>query len=147
MDSAQFHAAVYHVVRQIPPHHVTTYGHIAKLIGMPRHSRHVGQALKFVSSDVQPPIPWYRVISSSGTISSRGPGTSGADNQRQELEAEGTEVSVGRTGDMRVDLKRYGWFPAPGTVDTGVDLHESEDDFGEATDDTLDARDGEHGSF
>lgn len=89
-------------------------------------------ALKFVSPDVQPPIPWYRVISSSGAISSRGPGTSGADNQRQELEAEGVEVSVGRMGDMRVDMKRYGWFPAPGTIDTGVDMHESGDD------DTLD---------
>ena len=117
---------------------------------MPRHSRHVGQgallllpsfaatplsqpyrsclALKFVSPDVQPPIPWYRVIASSGTISSRGPGTSGADNQRQELEAEGIEVSVGRTGDMRVDMKRYGWFPAPGTIETGVDLDASDDD-------------------
>lgn len=89
-------------------------------------SPYVCAALKFVPPDVQPPIPWYRVISSSGTISSRGPGTSGADNQRQELEAEGIEVSVGRMGDMRVDLKRYGWFPAPGT------LHENEDDSSEA---------------
>ncbi|KZT64527.1 hypothetical protein DAEQUDRAFT_759881 [Daedalea quercina L-15889] len=101
--------------------HVTSYGHVAKLIGMPRHSRHVGQALKFVSPDVQPPIPWYRVVSSSGAISSRGPGTSGADVQRQELEAEGVEVGVGRMGDMRVDLRRFGWFPAPGTVDIGGD--------------------------
>ena len=75
---------------------------------------------------MQPPIPWYRVIASSGTISSRGPGTSGADDQRQELEAEGIEVNVGRMGDMRVDMKRYGWFPAPGTIDTGDDLHESD---------------------
>ena len=75
---------------------------------------------------MQPPIPWYRVIASSGTISSRGPGTSGADDQRQELEAEGIEVSVGRMGDMRVDMKRYGWFPTPGTIDTGDDLHESD---------------------
>ncbi|TFY61390.1 hypothetical protein EVJ58_g4537 [Rhodofomes roseus] len=91
---------------------------------MPRHSRHVGQALKFVSPDVQPPIPWYRVIASSGMISSRGPGTTGADRQRQELEAEGIEVNVGRMGDLRVDLRRYGWFPAPGTVDTDVELNE-----------------------
>ena len=29
---------------------------------------------------------------------------------------------------MRVDMKRYGWFPAPGTIETGVDLDASDDD-------------------
>jgi methylated-DNA-protein-cysteine methyltransferase-like protein len=28
------------------------------------------------------------------------------------LEAEGVEVTTGRTGEMRVDLAQYGWFPA-----------------------------------
>ncbi|CAL1702926.1 unnamed protein product [Somion occarium] len=120
MDSAEFHAAVYNVVRQIPPGKVTSYGHVAKLIGLPRHSRHVGQALKFVSPDVIPPIPWQRVLSSAGTISSRGPGTEGAQRQREALEAEGVDVTVGRSGDMRVNLGTYGWFPAVGTVDIGV---------------------------
>ncbi|KIL00153.1 hypothetical protein PAXRUDRAFT_821942 [Paxillus rubicundulus Ve08.2h10] len=95
MDSAEFHAAVYHVTRQIPPQRVTSYSHIAKLIGMPRHSRHVGQALKFLSPDVAPPVPWHRVISAAGTISSRGPGTDGAHRQREALEAEGVEVTDG----------------------------------------------------
>ncbi|OSX62516.1 hypothetical protein POSPLADRAFT_1085052, partial [Postia placenta MAD-698-R-SB12] len=112
MDIAEFHAKVYHVVRQIPPQHVTSYGHIAKLIGMPNYSRHVGQALKFLPANVNPPIPWQRVISSSGIISSRGPGTSGADVQRHALEAEGVEVTVTRGGEIRVDLRQYGWFPA-----------------------------------
>ncbi|TFK45756.1 DNA binding methylated-DNA-cysteine S-methyltransferase [Heliocybe sulcata] len=127
MDSAEFHDAVYHVVRQIPAQKVTSYGHIAKLIGMPRHSRHVGQALKFISPAVQPPIPWQRVISSAGTISSRGPGTSGAELQRQELEAEGVEVTQTRGGELKVDFGRWGWFPAPGTVDTGVQLADHDD--------------------
>ncbi|OBZ73468.1 Alkyltransferase-like protein 1 [Grifola frondosa] len=108
MDSAQFHTAVYHVVRQIPPLHVTTYGHVAKLIGMPNYSRHVGQALKFLSPDANPPVPWYRVVSASGSISSRGPGTDGAERQRQELEAEGVEVAVRRGGELKVDLKQGG---------------------------------------
>lgn len=120
MDSAEFHAAVYHVVRQIPHQRVTSYGHIAKLIGMPSYSRHVGQALKFLSHDVEPPVPWQRVVSSAGTISSRGPGTDGAQRQRDVLEAEGVEVVVGRTGELRVDLARWGWFPAPGTIDIGL---------------------------
>ncbi|KAI6162661.1 MGMT family protein [Pisolithus thermaeus] len=120
MDSAEFHAAVYHVVRQIPYQRVTSYGHIAKLIGMPSYSRHVGQALKFLSPDVEPPVPWQRVISSAGMISSRGPGTDDAQRQRDALEAEGVEVVVGRTGESRVDLATWGWFPAPGTIDIGL---------------------------
>ncbi|TFK61096.1 DNA binding methylated-DNA--cysteine S-methyltransferase, partial [Pluteus cervinus] len=102
---------VYDTVRQIPHQRVTTYGHIAKLIGMPRYSRHVGQALKFLPPSTTPPIPWHRVISSSGAISSRGPGTDGAQRQKDALEAEGIEVTEGRTGDFRVNLGRWGWFP------------------------------------
>ncbi|KAK7678978.1 hypothetical protein QCA50_017921 [Cerrena zonata] len=98
---------------------------------MPRHSRHVGQALKFIAPEVQPPIPWQRVLSSQGTISSRGAGTSGADRQREALEAEGIEVTVGRTGDMRVNLGTYGWFPAVGTIDVGVDIPEEDGEAGE----------------
>jgi methylated-DNA-protein-cysteine methyltransferase-like protein len=115
-------------------------GHIAKLIGMPTYARHVGQgtslhfihdrdisysslihlstALKFLGpQDPANPIPWQRVLSSSGAISSRGPGTNGADLQRQALEAEGVEVTRGRTGDLRVDLHQFGWFPEPGTIE------------------------------
>jgi len=130
MDSSEFHAAVYHVVRQIPPQKVTSYGHIARLIGMPRHSRHVGQALKFLSPNTAPPVPWYRVVSSSGTISSRGPGTDGARRQRDELEAEGVDVSTGRTGEMRIDFGRWGWFPQVGSVDLpdGVSVAEVGED-------------------
>ncbi|KAF8649122.1 hypothetical protein AX16_006003 [Volvariella volvacea WC 439] len=113
MDSAEFHAAVYDAVRRIPHGRVTSYGHIAKLIGMPRYSRHVGQALKFLPADQNQgnPVPWQRVISSSGTISSRGPGTDGAQRQREALEAEGVDVVEGRTGELRIDLSVYGWFP------------------------------------
>ncbi|KAI0919464.1 hypothetical protein AcV5_001519 [Taiwanofungus camphoratus] len=120
MDGAQFHAAVYYVVRQIPPQHVTSYGHVAKLIGMPNHSRHVGQALKFLSPNAEPPVPWHRVLAASGTISSRGPGTEGAQRQRVALEAEGIEVITGRTGELRVDLRRWGWFPVVGSVDVAA---------------------------
>ncbi|KAF7332406.1 MGMT family protein [Mycena kentingensis (nom. inval.)] len=111
MDSAEFHAAVYDTVRQIPVAKVTSYGHIAKLIGMPNHSRHVGQALKFLSPATTPPVPWHRVVSSSGAISSRGPGTDGAQRQSDALEAEGVAVIAGPSGDRRVDLREHGWFP------------------------------------
>ncbi|KAG7092742.1 hypothetical protein E1B28_009069 [Marasmius oreades] len=78
---------------------------------MPNHSRHVGQALKFADPGVNPPLPWQRVIGSSGAISSRGPGTNGAQRQREALEAEGVEVTVGRAGEFKVDMRIYGWFP------------------------------------
>ena len=76
-------------------------------------------ALKFLSPDVTPPVPWHRVISAAGAISSRGPGTTGAQRQRDALEEEGVEVTDGRTGDFRVNLAIWGWFPAPGTIDIG----------------------------
>lgn len=68
-------------------------------------------ALKFLGPTTNPPVPWHRVIGASGAISSRGPGTDGARRQRDALIAEGVEVTVGRTGEMRVDFSRWGWFP------------------------------------
>ncbi|EJF56060.1 MGMT family protein [Dichomitus squalens] len=131
MDGDWFHTAVYHVVRQIPPQRVTSYGHVAKLIGKPAYSRHVGQALKFLSPDAHPPVPWHRVVSSTGAISSRGPGTDGATRQRDALVAEGVDVVTTRSGELKIDLREYGWFPAPGTVDIGVERDEEEGSGGE----------------
>jgi len=76
-------------------------------------------ALKFLSPDADPPVPWHRVVSSAGKISSRGPGTDGAQRQREALEAEDVEVRGGRSNELLVDLLAYGWFPAsvPGTTE------------------------------
>lgn len=74
--------------------------------------RDVVTALKFLSSDANPPVPWQRVVSSAGKISSRGPGTDGAERQREALEAEGVEVRIGRANELLIDLVVYGWFPA-----------------------------------
>lgn len=92
-------------------------------------------ALKFVAPDAN--IPWHRVLSSTGAISSRGPGTSGAQRQKEALEAEGVEVVDGRTGDFRVNLGQWGWFPEVGSIDIGVDAEalagaEHEDENGDA---------------
>ena len=83
-------------------------------------------ALKFLSPDVNPPIPWHRVLSSTGTISSRGPGTDGSSRQRDALLAEGVYVATTRSGDFKVDLRVYGWFPGVGTIDTGGEQTENE---------------------
>ncbi len=67
------------------------------------------------------------MLSSTGIISSRGPGTDGANRQRDALVAEGIDVVATRSGELKVDLRQYGWFPAPGTIDIGVELEEGGD--------------------
>lgn len=93
----------YAVVRRIPKGRVATYGQVAALAGLPRHSRHVGYALAALTGDG---VPWQRVINSKGEISGRDY-PDAARGQRARLEDEGVEFD----GRGRVDLKRYGWKP------------------------------------
>ncbi|KAI1911840.1 Alkyltransferase-like protein 1 [Ophidiomyces ophidiicola] len=126
--------AVYAAVQEIPPGKVTSYGHIARLLGEPQRSRQVGMCLKYLppeSDDEQQQqqlyhngnVPWQRVINSKGMISPRGPGS--AARQAAALEAEGIVVERNSMGEYRVDFADYGWFPRhlPG--------HDSSDDEGE----------------
>ncbi|KAH9961790.1 hypothetical protein BC827DRAFT_1201900 [Russula dissimulans] len=77
-------------------------------------------ALKFLSPVADPPVPWQRVVSSAGKISSRDPGTDGAQRRREALEAEDVEVRVSRMNELLVDLATYGWFPTiPGATGFG----------------------------
>jgi len=69
-------------------------------------------ALKFLSPSADPPVPWQRVVSSTGKISSRGPGTDGAQRQREALGAEDVEVREASANEFLIDLAAYGWFPA-----------------------------------
>ena len=46
-----FDAEVYSVVAQIPAGRVTTYGQIARLVGMPGYARRVGHALQRLPPD------------------------------------------------------------------------------------------------
>ena len=69
-------------------------------------------ALKYLTPDSD--VPWHRVVSATGQISSRGPQTDGADRQRVALEAEGVQVV-----NMKVPWGEYGWFPE--SVDLGVE--------------------------
>ncbi|CED85137.1 mgmt family protein [Phaffia rhodozyma] len=109
---AYFHEQVYNIVRMIPFAKVTSYKHVATLAGHPRHSRAVGQALKFVQD---PSIPWQRVIASSGTISFRGDDGGGAVRQREALESEGVVVTAVPAnvalGGGKVSFSEFGWFP------------------------------------
>ncbi|KAL3448358.1 6-O-methylguanine DNA methyltransferase [Aspergillus insuetus] len=115
-DEAEFwFNAVYAAVQQIPPGTVTSYGHIALLLGEPKRPRQVGICLKHL-----PPqdsgnhfhggnVPWQRVVNAKGMISHRGPGS--AERQAEALREEGVEVTSDSMGEFYVDLSRYGWFP------------------------------------
>ncbi|KFC21376.1 MGMT family protein [Epilithonimonas lactis] len=60
-----FKQQVYEITRLIPKGRVSTYGAVAKAVGYPNHSRHVGNAMGSCPADV----PAHRVISSSGKLS------------------------------------------------------------------------------
>ncbi|MCJ1379334.1 hypothetical protein MMC17_002435 [Xylographa soralifera] len=118
--------AVYEAVQEIPHGKVTSYGHIARLLGRQADwarpitaqcPRQVGVSLKHLpaystSTDHyfhNNNVPWQRVINSKGVISPRGPG--GASAQAVALRREGVVVSTGHLGELSVDLGTFGWFP------------------------------------
>lgn len=66
MQHAQFQQDIYNLVRQIPRGKVTTYGQIAYMLGRPKNSRLVGQAMRLTPSDAS--IPSHRVVNSQGRL-------------------------------------------------------------------------------
>ncbi|SDL80029.1 MGMT family protein [Chryseobacterium taihuense] len=60
-----FKKQVWEITKLVPKGKVTSYGAIAKAVGFPNHSRHVGKAMGGCPEDV----PAHRVISSSGMLS------------------------------------------------------------------------------
>lgn len=101
IDTALFNSLVYEVVSEIPRGKVATYGQIAKLIGLPRHARHVGKALNKLpwGSDV----PWYRVVNAQGSPYPTHAGE--PSRQTALLAAEGITF----TDKGNVSLKKYRW--------------------------------------
>ncbi|KAH7926678.1 hypothetical protein BV22DRAFT_1032676 [Leucogyrophana mollusca] len=125
MDKERITVAVYNVVRTIPAQKVTSCGHIAKLIGMPKSSKQVKDAVRFISHTT-PPVPWHRVVSTSGIIS-----TGESCHQRDILVEEGVPVHIGSHGESRVDFDQWGWFPSIGSLVSYTDSDgESEVEWG-----------------
>ncbi len=101
-----YYEQVWHLVRQVPPGKVVTYGQIAQMLPPPAgiepqaykafSSRWVGAAMAACPNDV----PWQRVINSQGKISQR----PGAERQRQLLEEEGILFVKDK-----INLKMYQW--------------------------------------
>ncbi|KAI5201154.1 hypothetical protein E4T39_05396 [Aureobasidium subglaciale] len=110
-EAAAWTYAVYNAIREVPYGKVTSYGHIARLLGK------LGVSLKaLVSATAQldahynnSNVPWQRVINAKGSISPRG--ANGASQQATALEAEGVQVTRGALGEYTIDFTIYGWFP------------------------------------
>ncbi|KPM43455.1 hypothetical protein AK830_g3091 [Neonectria ditissima] len=114
-EATAFFHAVYAAVQEIPRGRVTTYGHIAALVGTPQRPRQVGVCLKHLPADTtlrfhHDNVPWQRVINAKGIISPRSQ-PEGSRTQAAALRAEGVEVSTSAMGELSVDFAEYGWFP------------------------------------
>ncbi len=92
-----FAEQVYEIVGQIPKGKVTTYGHIARMLGKPRGAREVGWAMKNCPEG----LPWQRVVMADGAITGGGY----AEMRRDLLESEGVEF----TGEGKVNMKECMW--------------------------------------
>jgi methylated-DNA-protein-cysteine methyltransferase-like protein len=111
---AQFYTAVYALVRQVPPGHVTTYGSIASALGMPHWARQVGWAMAALRDSDDDDVPAHRVVNAEGGV--RG-GWSAA-VRRALLEDEGVEFDA----DGHVRLTKHLWEPETVVDDTAAKL-------------------------
>ena len=93
---------IFQVIAQIPYGRVASYGQIARLAGIPKHSRLVGYVLKHMDADSS--LPWYRVINSQGKISLSKLNDQGQNIQAQLLMAEGILVI-----EDKVKMKVFQW--------------------------------------
>ncbi|GAB7349887.1 hypothetical protein MBLNU459_g0579t2 [Dothideomycetes sp. NU459] len=151
-EAAAWFAAVYNAVQEIPHGKVTSYGHIARLLGRRESTslsqeensadsanlaecpRQVGMCLKHLPSATDQPtapfngstVPWQRVVNAKGTISQRG--GSGAARQAAALRVEGVEVGRGALGEYTIDFTTFGWFPDVLPSDLAEDETGSEDE-------------------
>lgn len=96
LNLPELFARVLLVVRQIPAGAVSSYGDVAAVVGGGCDGRLVGQALAAIGGA---DVPWQRVVSRDGTISTRGL------RQRELLEAEG--VAFDAQG--RAIMARHRW--------------------------------------
>lgn len=90
---------IYQAVALVPAGAVASYGDIATVVGDGCDARTVGYALNELPKAHAIAIPWQRVISATGGISTRGP------RQRHLLEAEGVVFDARD----RVEMARFRW--------------------------------------
>ncbi|MCX6141030.1 MAG: MGMT family protein [Candidatus Kapabacteria bacterium] len=97
---------IYDIVRSVPLGMVTTYGHIAQVIGSRSGARLVGWALNAVAVSDRTDIPCHRVVNRLGELSGKmhfeTPFV-----MRERLEAEGVTFNA-----EAVDMQKHLWIPS-----------------------------------
>ena len=104
MSKKDFFSRVYDIVKTIPSGKVTTYGLIAKKIGIASSARTVGWALNACHNDSS--IPAHRVVNRNGLLTGKHH-FKGYDLMRQLLENEGISIK----NDKVIDFEQKLWIP------------------------------------
>lgn len=97
-----YYDRVYEVVKQIPEGKVTTYGAIARHLGVTSGARMVGYAL---NNATDKPIPAHRVVNRKGELTGRSHFPD--DTMRERLQQEG----VSFVEDFQIDIDNHFWDP------------------------------------
>ena len=105
---ARLYDRIYDYVRTIPPGRVSSYGQVAKAVGMPRGARIIGWALRVLPLG-QTDVPWQRVVNQKGIISIQNP-KAPRTLQKLLLEEEGVMVREQSMGVFQVDPQA--WWPS-----------------------------------
>ncbi|APB32894.1 putative methyltransferase [Gloeomargarita lithophora Alchichica-D10] len=101
---------IYSVVQHIPYGRVATYGQVARLANLSGQARLVGYALYRLQTcppNLQPEIPWQRVINAKGEISYDAFRHGNDHRQRVLLETEGVVFDA----NGKISLPLYQWQP------------------------------------
>lgn len=97
----------YSIIRKVPRGRVATYGQIAKLAGLPKHSRHVGVALRNLPEGSR--VPWHRIVNGKGEIATR------LANFARDCESEQygrlLDEGIEFEANGRISLRRFQWKP------------------------------------
>ncbi|KAK2611981.1 Alkyltransferase-like protein 1 [Conoideocrella luteorostrata] len=99
-EAAAFFHAVYSAVQEIPFGKVTSYGHIAMLVGTQFKSYRTDWIWMLTGRGEQP-----------NALAKSASRPEGAQNQAEALRVEGVEVTRGALGELMIDFGEYGWFP------------------------------------
>jgi methylated-DNA-protein-cysteine methyltransferase-like protein len=100
-----FFEQVYAVARLIPKGRVTSYGAIARYLGLTRSARMVGWAMNDAGR-VHPKVPAHRVVNRVGLLTGKHYFGSG-DEMKERLEKEGVKVR----NDKVMDFEKVFWDP------------------------------------
>lgn len=97
-----YYERVYKIVAEIPKGKVSTYGAIARYLGIASGARMVGYAL---NNSGEANIPAHRVVNKNGALTGRAYFPD--DMMRERLEQEGITF----VGEYQVDIEKHLWDP------------------------------------